>query len=114
MHPLCIIWIPQPWGSWIAYIRGLLKPGSGELSVPNHPTIGQHVNRHDLLVAGFIDVFDEAQMAERRLPAPLYSMSILRNPTGLRLRRLETVPSMMILTVDGMLEADMRVGHLRS
>ena len=44
------------------HIQGLLKPGlgSGKLSVPNHSAIGQHVNRHDLLVAGFIDVFDEA------------------------------------------------------
>ena len=47
------------------HIQGLLKPGfgSGKLSVPNHSAIGQHVNRHDLLVAGFIDVLDEAQMA---------------------------------------------------
>ena len=28
------------------------------------------------------------------------------------LRRLETVASMIVFTVDGMLEADMRVGHL--
>ena len=38
-----------------------------------------------------------------------YSMSILSKAYD---RRLETVASMMVLTVDGMLEADMRVGHL--
>ena len=47
------------------HIHRLLKQclGSGKLSDPNYLAIGKHVNRHDLLVAGFIDVFNEAQMA---------------------------------------------------
>ena len=64
-------------GDGLHHIQGLLKPGlgSGKLSVPNHSAIGQHVNRHDLLAAGFIDVFDEAQMADKKAHAlPVFNV----------------------------------------
>ena len=52
------------------HIQGLLKPGfgSGKLSVPNHSAVGQHVNRHDLLVAGFIMYSMKPKWPDKRLP----------------------------------------------